>query len=200
MATAAGGRATIQRGRRMLRDGTRRVGRPRLRFAAARAAAVPLVRAGLCAAALAAAFALGAPGARAAAVQARVTWLGSAPAGQRLQLVFPLDANLTGLERFARAVTTFGSPQYGDYEPIAWLARRFGASPETRARVSRFLEDKDATAVKIDATGLFADATVKVRLAQRLFGTALARFETARAGRYVAPTSAARLPAACAAP
>ena len=121
---------------------------------------------------------------------------GIGPGGAELPLVLPLKADLAGLERFATAVTTIGSPRYGDYLPIAALARRFGASASERSRVLRYLRHEGASEVKIDATGLFADATMKVSLAQRLFGTSLARYQDARAARFVAPATAARIPAA----
>ena len=66
-----------------------------------------------------------------------------------------------------------GSPQYGQYEPIATLSRRFGASAADRSRVLHYLHGAGATHVKIDVTGLFADATMTVSQAQRLFGTSL---------------------------
>jgi len=126
--------------------------------------------------------------------RATATRLGSAPASQRISLVLPLEADLAGLERFATAVTTPGSAQYGQFEPIAALARQFGASAGTRARVVSYLRRAGASAVKIDATGLFADATMPIASAQRLFGTSLARFAAADAQRYIAPTGAARVP------
>ncbi len=110
--------------------------------------------------------------------------------------MLPLKANISGLERFANGVTTVGSPLYGDYEPIATLARRFGASPSERAAVLGYLHRVGASNVKIDRTGLFADATMRVSLAQRTFGTSLARYEAARATRFVAPASSTRIPAA----
>ena len=39
-----------------------------------------------------------------------LTRAGSAPAAHQLQLVLPLRANITGLERFATAVTSVDSP------------------------------------------------------------------------------------------
>ncbi len=122
--------------------------------------------------------------------------LGSAPAAQQLQLVLPLRADIAGLERFAGEVTTVGSPLYGDYQPLATLERRFGAPASERARVLAFLRHAGATHVKIDATGLFADATMRVSLAQHAFGTALARFEAARATSFVAPSGGPRVPSA----
>jgi subtilase family serine protease len=143
-----------------------------------------------------------APGAASASASASarervgVERLGAAPQNQSLPLVFPLRANVAGLERFATAVSTVGSPLYGQYQPIAVLARRFGATLTDRRRVTSFLRRAGARHIRVDATGLFAAATLSVGQATRLFRTPLARFEAARAGRYLAPTSATRLPAA----
>ncbi len=149
------------------------------------------------AAGMVAALGLLAPGALAAAggSEASVARIGSAPAAQQLQLVLPLKADVAGLERLATQVATLGSPQYGDYEPIGTLARRFGASATNRTGVVRYLVGHGASHVRIDATGLFADATMTVSLAQRLFGTSLARYEGARATRFIAPSRGASVPA-----
>jgi kumamolisin len=117
-----------------------------------------------------------------------------APAGQQLQLVLPLVADQAGLQRFATAVDTPGSPDYGQYESIARLAARFGASQTTRRRVVRLLRAVGARDVRIDATGLFADARLSARRAHRLFGTASARVGGARAARHTAPASRISVP------
>jgi kumamolisin len=135
-----------------------------------------------------------APAALATGPQAHLTQLGAAPAGQRIQLVLPLAANAAGLQRQAAAITTRGSPQYGQYESVAELSRRYGAPAAARRRLLGWLRGQGATAVKIDATGLFADATMTVALAQRLFGTRLGSFRDARSARFVAPTGAVRVP------
>jgi subtilase family serine protease len=133
---------------------------------------------------------------------AHVTRVGAAPAGRTVSLALPLKADVSGLERFATAVSTPGSPQYGEYDSIANLARRFGAPADERARVISSLRRAGATGVKIDVTGLFADATLKVSQAQRLFGTALGDFRTASvpsagsaAARFMAPNGAVHIPA-----
>lgn len=127
---------------------------------------------------------------------ARATRVGPAPAQQQLQLVLPLNADLSGLQRFAQAVTTPGSAQYGQYESIATLARRFGASPAASARVIAYLRGAGATDVKLDATRLFVDATMSAARAARVFTTPLAEFHSARLGRFVAPTATAHVPPA----
>jgi kumamolisin len=133
----------------------------------------------------------------AAAATGQITRLGSAPAGKSLSLVLPLKTDKAGLARFATAVSSPGSPQYGQYESISALVRRFGAPAGERTQVLHYLRATGATGVKIDGSGLFADATMSVGLAQRLFGADLASFRTANASadRFVAPTASARIPA-----
>jgi subtilase family serine protease len=127
--------------------------------------------------------------------------VGTAPAGRTLSLELPLAHPGAALARFATAVSTPGSPRFGDYESVAALSRRFGASPAARRQVVRYLTGHGATNVKIDATGLFADATLRVGTAQHLFGADLGRFHadatrTAPAENFIAPTRAAHVPAA----
>ena len=135
-----------------------------------------------------------AAGARATPL-AQASRVGSAPSSQQLQLVFPLVADSAGLQRFATAVTTVGSPEYGEYESIAQLSSRFGATPRTRARVVRFLRAQGARGIRVDATGLFVDATLAAGTAERLFGTSLSTFRTARGARFTAPGNSVSLPA-----
>ncbi|MGH2859416.1 MAG: S53 family peptidase [Solirubrobacteraceae bacterium] len=127
---------------------------------------------------------------------ASVTWLGAAPAGRDVALVLPLRADTAGLDRFAQQVSTPGSPLYHRYESISELAARFGAPTAARTRVVRYLRRAGATSVKIDVTGLFADATMPVHTAQRLFGAFLADFRSAQASSYMAPVTSTRIPAA----
>jgi len=161
--------------------------------------ALPAAALALLVALLAAPAAVAAPPTARLGQAARIAKLGAAPPSQPLQLVLPLRADLTGLQRFALAVTTPGSPQYGQYEPIARLARRFGASAATRARALGYLRRVGATGVKLDATGLFADATLGTGLAERLFAAPLARFRAQDGSRFVQPAGEAatnvRIPA-----
>lgn len=114
-----------------------------------------------------------------------------------MHLVLPLVADNAGLDRFATAVSTPGSPTYGQYQSIAWLSRRFGASARTRARAIGFLRRAGAVGVRMDATGLFINATMSAATAERVFGTSLAEYRTDRAGRraeFTAPASAVQIP------
>ncbi|MGO9958549.1 MAG: protease pro-enzyme activation domain-containing protein [Solirubrobacteraceae bacterium] len=133
--------------------------------------------------------------ARAAGPVAGTTRLGPAPAAASIRLALPLSADPSGLEQFATAVSTPGSSEYGHYESIAQLARRFGAPAGERRRVLEFLRRSGATGIRIDATGLVADATLTVGEAQRLFHTSVAAFGVAHTTRYVAPDGAVRIPA-----
>jgi kumamolisin len=129
-------------------------------------------------------------------VIAHATRLGAAPAGKSLRLILPLKVDSVGLGQFATAVTTPGSPLYGHYLSIAALARRFGAPASTRARVIGYLRASGATHVRVDATGLLAEATMSVGLAERAFAAPLAQFRAANRTRFVAPVAATTVPAA----
>jgi subtilase family serine protease len=125
---------------------------------------------------------------------AQAAEVGPAPRSQQLQLVLPLAAGLAGLRRFALSVSTPGSTDYRQYEPIFRLARRFGATAATRRRVVAFLLRAGARDVTLDATGLFADATVSAGVAERLFATPLSVFRTRRE-RFLAPAAPVSVPA-----
>jgi len=126
---------------------------------------------------------------------AHVARVGSAPGGQQLQLVLPLKANDGGLAQFARAVSTPGSPAYAHYLSYPELAGRFGAASGTRARVVDYLTSHGATTVKVDPTGMFVFATMRVADAERVFSSPLARFSAGHA-RFVAPTGQVQVPSA----
>jgi kumamolisin len=126
---------------------------------------------------------------------ARTSEVGSAPASRPLQLVLALRTDAAGLRQLASAVATPGAPQYGEYESIGELAQRFGASASARRQVVQYLRRVGATAIRVDATGLFVDATLSAGRAQGLFDTRLAEFATASATRFIAPTQRVRVPA-----
>ena len=132
---------------------------------------------------------------------ARAARVGLAPAQQPLTLDLPLRTDTAGLARFAAAVSDPSSPQYGLYEPVSMLSRRFGATPAQRHHVIAYLQSVGGTDVSIDVTGQFADATLPAAAAARVFGTGLASFRVQTASgaqQFIAPTSAAHVPAALA--
>jgi kumamolisin len=130
---------------------------------------------------------------------ATVQRVGPAARTRTIALEFPLAVKGRGLARFAAAVSTPGSPEYGQYGSIPWLSRHFGASSAARERALAWLRAHGADQVRIDRTGLFADATMRVGRADRLFGASLSRFHadaTSMRGAYdfLAPASPARVP------
>ena len=127
---------------------------------------------------------------------AHATAVGPAPSSQPLQLVLPLVAHDAGLAQLAQAVSTPGSPEYAHYESIQQLARRFGASAGTRARVVRYLRAAGASSVRIDATGMFADATMTAARAERVFATPLTTFRSGRHSQFIAPNLPVGVPRA----
>jgi kumamolisin len=132
---------------------------------------------------------------------ATVQRVGGAATTRTIALEFPLAVNGRGLARFASAVSTPGSTEYGRYASIPWLSRHFGASSATRRRALAWLHAHGADQVRIDRTGLFADATMRVGRADRLFGASLARFHAdatsaSSAYDFVAPATEARVPRA----
>ncbi len=146
--------------------------------------------------ALAALLAVAVPAAASAASpRARITAIGAAPSSQPIQLVLPLVADDAGIERFAAAVSDPASRRYAQYEPLAALARRFGAPARTRRQVVAYLRGVGASSVKIDRTGLFADAVLGAAKAERLFATPLTQFRSATGERFLSPRQTATVPA-----
>lgn len=128
-----------------------------------------------------------------ATASALVTPASTAPPAERLALVLPLKADSAGLANFAEQVSTPGSALYGHYRSIAWSSRRFGASARERALALGYLHRHGATGVRVDATGLFADASVSVAQAQQMFGTSLSAPRADRA-HYTAPATPVMIP------
>jgi len=128
-----------------------------------------------------------------ATATALVTPASTAPPGERLALVLPLRVRAAHLASFAERVSTPGSALYGHYRSIAWISRRFGASARERALALRYLRRHGATHVRIDATGLFADASLSVSRAQEIFDTSLSAPRIDRV-RYTAPATPVVIP------
>jgi subtilase family serine protease len=114
--------------------------------------------------------------------------VGPAPPSTQLDLELPLVADDAGLARFASAVSTPGSPEYGHFESVEALTARFGAKPGIGSAVARYLRSAGARAVSLHSVGQFVSATMTVADAQRTFGTRLGRFQTADGQQYIAPS------------
>jgi kumamolisin len=123
---------------------------------------------------------------------ARASAMGPAPAGQSLELVLPLAIDDSALRQFALAVSTPGSPRYGEFEPISQLARRFGANGAAAARVAAYLRDHGAADVRVSPTRMYVAARLRVAASERLFATPLERLRAADGREFIAPTLRAR--------
>jgi subtilase family serine protease len=126
---------------------------------------------------------------------ARTSAAGVRTSSAKLAIVLPLAGDTAGLERFATAVSTPGNPLYREYRSIAWLSGHFGASHAAEAKVVTYLRAHGATRVRVDATGLFVDATLGAARAAALFSTRLIR-RGSRADAYTAPTQSVKIPSA----
>ena len=118
--------------------------------------------------------------------------------GQQLQLVLPLKVDASGLSRLALAVSTPSSRQYRHYETVSQIAHRFGASPATRRRVIAWLRAHGARDARVDATGLLAEATIDVGVAEKLFSVRLMTARAAGGAAFLTPASEVRVPRALA--
>lgn len=157
------------------------------------------------------AAAAGAPGARAATgarvrvgaaptLPAGAVSLGAAPAGQRLHLYVALEPRDPGaLERFATAVSTPGSPLYGQYLSVPEFARRFGATPAQIATVRAALAARGLRVGATGANGLSLPVSATVAEAEAAFGVSIDRVATA-SGRIAYAADRAPALAAAAAP
>lgn len=130
---------------------------------------------------------------------AQAAALGPAPAGAPLALVFPLAADDRGLEAFARAVSTPGSPRYGHFATVAQLARRFGARAAVAHAAVDALRRLGATAIVLSPTRMYVQATLTVARAERAFATELERLRAADGARFIGPAALARPGASAAA-
>ena len=114
---------------------------------------------------------------------------------KQLTVVLPLAARTVALQHFATEVSTPSDPLYAHYRSIAWQSEHFGASAAAEAKVVSYLRAHGATRVKVDATGLFVDATLPAARAEALFSTRLTR-RGSRADAYIAPARKVTIPSA----
>ena len=130
------------------------------------------------------------------AAGATVRLLGAAPPSETVSLVLPLKVDAAGMQQFALAVSTRGSPQFGQFQTVGALAQRFGASQAERNRVLNYFHRLRVRAVAIDSTGSMASVTMRLALAERVFGTAARAFRSSDGRRFLAPAMVPTIPAA----
>jgi hypothetical protein len=107
-------------------------------------------------------------------------------------LVLGLRRRQAALGRVVTELSDPSSIHFGAHLPVRTIARRFGASTETRRVVVRYLRGRGARA-RIDATGAFVVARLPAAAVERIFGSRLAAFR-ASSGRVVAPDGDVPLP------
>ncbi len=93
------------------------------------------------------------------AVSGTASAASASSAGQsRKQLILLLSHPSAGLAGFVKAVSDPSSPQYRQFLPVGQLERRFGAPPQTRQAVRRWLASQGLRG-RIDPTGTFVDVS-----------------------------------------
>ncbi len=106
------------------------------------------------------------------AVPAHAHVIASLPTTTRLQLDVALTPrNPFGLKTFAAAVSTPGTPQYGQYLSVSEFARRFGATPAHVAAVAAALRRAGLHVEAPDRNDLMLPVSGSVAAVQRAFET-----------------------------
>jgi len=108
--------------------------------------------------------------------------------------VIGLKRRQRALERFVERVSSPSSPNYRHFATPAEIDRRYGASAGARGAVLRYLRRRGHHA-SIGPDGAFAETTVPVAAAQRLFRTRLGTFRARDGARFLAPVRPPHLPA-----
>lgn len=168
--------------------------RPSLAAAAALLAALPAAAAAPAAAAGPTVAVGGAP----TAVPG-VRALGAAPADATVQLDVVLSPrDPAALAAFVDAVSTPGSPQYGDFLATGEFRGRFGPTDAAVAEVRAALADAGLSPGPTSRSGLSIPVTTTVAAAEAAFGTEIERYRRADGGSAIAAERAPRVPAAIA--
>jgi subtilase family serine protease len=104
----------------------------------------------------------------------------------------------SGAEALARAVSTPGSPSYGQHLSSQQFNQRFAATDQTVAQVSSWLRGQGLRVTAVSGNHHFIDASGDNATLERAFGTQLATYRhTSKDGKtrdLVAPQSAVSLP------
>ncbi|GAA1248006.1 S53 family serine peptidase [Kitasatospora nipponensis] len=122
---------------------------------------------------------------------------GDVAAGQRISVAVSLaQRDTAGLDTFLAQVTDPQSVSYKHYLTVDQFASRFGAAPETVAKVSAYLASQGLQVGEVTANRLTIEASGTAAQVQRAFGTTLATYRDGKDGHgYFANTAAPVLPA-----
>lgn len=123
----------------------------------------------------------------------------AAQAGKELRLYVALEPrDPAALERFATAVSTPGSPLYGQYLTVPEFARRFGAAPEQVATVRSALAARGLEVGAAARNRLSLPVTATVAEAESAFGVSVDRVRLASGRVAYTHDRAPAVPAAAA--
>ncbi|MDO8189121.1 protease pro-enzyme activation domain-containing protein [Conexibacter sp. JD483] len=125
--------------------------------------------------------------------------LGAAPAAATVQLdVVLAPRDPAALTAFVDAVSTPGSPLYGDFLATGEFRGRFGPTDAAVAEVRAALEDAGLRPGPTARSGLSIPVTTTVAAAEAAFGTQIERYRRADGSGAIAAARAPRVPAAIA--
>jgi kumamolisin len=112
------------------------------------------------------------------------SWLGqdlsyaeAPPLEDTVDLYLGLVGDRQGLVQHALDTSDPRSPSYGSWTSPSEVGARFGATPDTVARVVGWFADRGAT-VAIDPTGTYVQGEVPISVAQEAFGVTYGVYET----------------------
>lgn len=124
---------------------------------------------------------------------------GPAPDGKELRLYVALEPrDPAALERFATAVSTPGSPSFGDYLTVPEFAQRFGPSAEQIATVRSALAQRGLDVGAPSRNGLSLPVSATVAEAEDAFAVSVQRVELSSGEGAYRNDRAAAVPAAAA--
>ncbi|GAB2710402.1 S53 family peptidase [Kitasatospora kifunensis] len=122
---------------------------------------------------------------------------GDVAANQRISVAVSLaQQDTAGLDTFLSQVADPSSPNYQHYLTVDQFAQRFGASPQTVAKVSAYLAAQGLQVGEVSANRLTIEASGTAAQVQKAFNTSLATYQDNKDGHsYYANTSEPSLPA-----
>lgn len=121
---------------------------------------------------------------------------GDVAADQQISVAVSLTQRDTaGLDTFLNQVTDPNSPNYQHYLTVDQFAQRFGATPQTVAKVSAYLASQGLKVGDVTANRLTIEATGTAAQVQKAFNTSLATYQDNKDGHsYFANTTAPSVP------
>jgi subtilase family serine protease len=136
---------------------------------------------------------------RAPAVPAGATYVGGVPAATPMHVTVALTPRTpSALAAYARAVSTPGSPGYGQYLRPAQFARRFGATPRQVAAVRQSLRARGLIPGPLSRGALSISVTASAARFERAFSVSLSRLSLPDHRTAITASAAPAIPRALA--